>query len=185
MSSPGFQTVRLGAGSHSSPAHGACVMELASMLAGERFSDHPRTVCPVIAGFLRSYNDRLPECELDQLYALAPLVLGSASTRSVRRDRAFRLLEWAGFRDPARPSGCSSGRDFAIRLVPRRLFSARPPRDQVVVAAAIAAVGLPPARRRAAVAALIRELVAMGSTSAQEPVAPTTPTAPSALALRP
>jgi hypothetical protein len=167
MSSPGFQTVRLGAGSHSSPAHGACVMELASMLAGERFSDHPRTVCPVIAGFLRSYNDRLPECDLDQLYALAPLVLGSASTRSVRRDRAFRLLEWAGFRDPARP---------------RRLFSARPPRDQVVVAAAIAAVGLPPARRRAAVAALTRELVAMGSTSAREPVAPTTPTAPSALA---
>jgi len=164
MSSPGFQTVRLGAGSHSSPAKGACVMELASMLAGERFSDHPRAVCPVIGGFLRSYNDRLPECELDQLYALAPLVLGSASTRSVRRDRTFRLLEWAGLRDPARP---------------RRLFSPRPPRDQVVVAAAITALRLAPARRRAAVAALIRELVAMDATSAREPVARAT--APPAL----
>jgi len=167
MSSLGFQTVRLGAGAHSSPEQGACVMELASMLAGERFSDRPRTVCPVIGGFLRSYNDRLPECELDQLYALAPLVLGSASTRSVRRHRTFLLLEWAGFRDPARP---------------RRLYSPRPPRDQVVVAASVAAVRLAPDRRRAAVAALIRELVAMGATSEREPVERATAPAPVALA---
>jgi hypothetical protein len=167
MSGPGFQTVRLGAGSHPSPAHGACVMELASMLAGERFSDRPRTVCPVIAGFLRSYNDRLPERELDELYALAPLVIGSASTRSVRRHRTFRLLEWAGFRDPARP---------------RRLFSARPPRDQVVVAAAVAAVRLAPDRRRAAVAALIRELVAMEATSGRQPVERAKAPVPAALA---
>ena len=166
MPDPGFQTVRLGAGSHASPAQGACVMELASMLAGARFSDRPRTVCPVIAGFLRSYNDRLPERELDQLYALAPLVLGSASTRSVRRHRTFRLLEWAGFRDPARP---------------RRFFSPRPPRDQVVVVAAIAAVRLAPDRRRVAVAALVAELVAMGEASGRESVERTGALSPPAL----
>ena len=29
-----------------------CVMELASMLAGERFGDRPVSVCPVIGAFL-------------------------------------------------------------------------------------------------------------------------------------
>ena len=40
------QTIKLSRGRHSSPEHGACVMELASMLAGEGFSDHPRKFGP-------------------------------------------------------------------------------------------------------------------------------------------
>ena len=32
-------------------------MELASMLAGERFSDAPESVCPVVADFMRTYSD--------------------------------------------------------------------------------------------------------------------------------
>ena len=77
------QTVRLDRGAHASPACGACVVELASMLAGEPFSDRPRSVCPVIAGFLRSYNDLLPEGEHRHLYPLAALVVGSASVAHV------------------------------------------------------------------------------------------------------
>jgi len=42
------QTVRLSRGKHSSPDRGACVMELASMLAGEPFSDRLDCVCPVL-----------------------------------------------------------------------------------------------------------------------------------------
>jgi hypothetical protein len=53
------QVVELKAGKHASPEKGACVVELASMLAGERFSDHPRSVCPVIASFMRALNDEL------------------------------------------------------------------------------------------------------------------------------
>lgn len=34
-----------------------CVMELPSVLADERFSDQPQSVCPVIAGRLRTYDD--------------------------------------------------------------------------------------------------------------------------------
>jgi hypothetical protein len=34
-------------------------MELASMIAGESFSDHPESACPVISSFLRAYNDRV------------------------------------------------------------------------------------------------------------------------------
>jgi hypothetical protein len=33
-------------GQHANPERGVCVMELASMLAGEPFTDHPRSVCP-------------------------------------------------------------------------------------------------------------------------------------------
>ena len=51
-----YQTIKLSTGKHSSPEAGACVMELASMLAGEPFSDHPESVCPVIGSFLRAYR---------------------------------------------------------------------------------------------------------------------------------
>ncbi len=51
------QTVQLARGHHDSPQTGACVMELASMLAGEPFSDRPRSTSPVISAFLRTYND--------------------------------------------------------------------------------------------------------------------------------
>ena len=57
MSSVSYQTIKLSTGRHSSPEVGACVMELASMLAGEPFTDQPESVCPVIASFLRAYND--------------------------------------------------------------------------------------------------------------------------------
>ena len=54
MSAVSHQTIKLTAGKHSTPHEGACVMELASMLAGEPFSDHPASVCPVIGSLLMS-----------------------------------------------------------------------------------------------------------------------------------
>jgi hypothetical protein len=36
-----------------------CATELASVLAGEPFSDRPRAVCPVIAGCVRAAEDAL------------------------------------------------------------------------------------------------------------------------------
>jgi hypothetical protein len=81
------QTVTLARGRHSDPSKGACVMELASMLAGERFSDHPRSVCPVIGRYLRTLNDGLGDERRQDLYALAAAVVGTAGSR---RDRARR-----------------------------------------------------------------------------------------------
>jgi hypothetical protein len=40
----GHPTVRLGVGRHRRAESGMCVMELASVLAGEQFSDRPRAV---------------------------------------------------------------------------------------------------------------------------------------------
>src|SRR5256885_7043671 len=44
-------------GSHTAPADGACLMESVSILAGERFTDHPRTAYPLLAAVARSCND--------------------------------------------------------------------------------------------------------------------------------
>jgi hypothetical protein len=96
MSPVSHQTIKLGKGKHNSPDEGACVMELASMLADEPFSDHPASVCPVIASFLRAYNDSIDDRRRQDLYAYAARVVGSRGSANVQRLRADRLLAWAG-----------------------------------------------------------------------------------------
>jgi hypothetical protein len=71
------QNVRLCRGAHRSPADGACVMELVSMLAGERFTDRPQTACPVIGAFLRAYNDVVGDASRQDLLACASTVVAS------------------------------------------------------------------------------------------------------------
>jgi hypothetical protein len=142
---PNHQTVVLGKGRHDSPDQGACVIELASMLAGERFSDHPSSVCPVIAGFLRGYNDLLPEGEQDELYGYAARVVGTAAPAPVRRERARRVLQWAN---------CRRARMLRVRLRPW---------DLVLLPAVQAALRMPSELRRAQVSDLLDELIAMGA----------------------
>lgn len=89
------QTVRLSKGKHASPGEGACVMELASLLAGESFSDRPASVCPVIAGFMRAYNDRVDDERRQDLYRYAAEVVGTRSGPDVEHTRERRCLEWA------------------------------------------------------------------------------------------
>lgn len=109
MSSISHQTVRLTRGRHQGPDQGACVMELASMLAGEPFSDHPSSTCPVIGAFLRAYNDGLPEDRRQDLYEYAAKVVGTSAGRRVRRMRARMCLEWLAerTRGAQRPSRLS------------------------------------------------------------------------------
>ena len=54
-----YKTVSLSRGKHRSPEEGACVIELATMLAGESFSDHCKRIDPSISAFLRGYNDHI------------------------------------------------------------------------------------------------------------------------------
>ena len=60
--------IGLSRGNHQSPAQGLCVMELASLLAGEPFSDHPASVCPVIGSLMRAYNDAVDDDRRQDLY---------------------------------------------------------------------------------------------------------------------
>jgi hypothetical protein len=113
MTHASHQTVRLSQGKHRDPDHGACVMELASMLAGEPFSDRPRCVDPVIAGFLRTYNDGIDDRRRQDLYPLAAEVVGTRTVPSVQAERARLCLRWAQERYGTRAKGVK-------RLLPRR-----------------------------------------------------------------
>jgi hypothetical protein len=95
MSPASYQTIKLCKGKHSSAADGACVMELASMLAGEPFTDHPASVCPVIGSFMRAYNDSVDDRRRQDLYAYASMVVGSRTSADVQRTRAEFLTAWA------------------------------------------------------------------------------------------
>ena len=91
-----YQTIELSKGRHNSPEEGACVMELASMLAGEPFSDHPVSVCPVIGSCLRAYNDWIDDDRRQDLYRYASKVVGTRAPQEVQRARAERVTAWVG-----------------------------------------------------------------------------------------
>jgi hypothetical protein len=84
------QTVTLARGKHRSPRSGACVMELASMLAGEPFTDRPAGVCPIVGAFLRAYNDAVDDDRRQDLYAYAAAAVGTRAPWPVTRRRAER-----------------------------------------------------------------------------------------------
>ena len=96
MSPVTHQTIKLSKGKHASPEDGACVMELASMLAGEPFSDHPASVCPVIGSFLRAYNDSIGDARRQDLYEYASRIVDTRGPLDVQRQRSEKLIEWAG-----------------------------------------------------------------------------------------
>ena len=66
----------LSRGKHRSPKRGACFMEFASFLAGERWSDHPSCTHPLLAQLARQVNDSLSDGDRQQLVPLIPMVVG-------------------------------------------------------------------------------------------------------------
>jgi hypothetical protein len=89
------QNVRLGPGRHPRPGQEVCVLELASMLVGERFGDRPVSVCPVIGAILRAYNDNIDDRRRQDLYRFAADVVGTRRDYRVQRDRADAAIDWA------------------------------------------------------------------------------------------
>jgi hypothetical protein len=66
----------LSRGKHRNPRRGACFMELASFLAGERWSDHPECTHPLLAALARDINDHLGDDARRQIAPLIPDVIG-------------------------------------------------------------------------------------------------------------
>jgi hypothetical protein len=67
---------QLSRGKHRSPRKGACFMELASFLAGERWSDHPACTHPLLATLARLVNDHTSDAGRGELAPLVPMVIG-------------------------------------------------------------------------------------------------------------
>ncbi|RVX40487.1 hypothetical protein EDD27_2898 [Nonomuraea polychroma] len=69
----------LSRGRHRNPKRGACFMELASYLAGERWSDHPACTHPLLAALARLVNDNVSDESRAKLVGLVPSIIGLAS----------------------------------------------------------------------------------------------------------
>ena len=66
----------LSRGAHRNPRRGACFMEFASYLAGERWSDHPECTDPALAALARGVNDGVSDARRDELVHQIPRVVG-------------------------------------------------------------------------------------------------------------
>lgn len=66
----------LSRGQHRRPKNGACFMEMASVLAGEKWSDHPPCTHPLLAEVARLVNDHTSDRYRSQLAVLVPSVVG-------------------------------------------------------------------------------------------------------------
>jgi hypothetical protein len=82
---------------------GMCAAELTSVLEGGSFSARPQSACPVIAAFLRAYNDGVDDRRRDELVPYAVRLVGSLRTVAVERERAARCVVFGRrFRRPSR-----------------------------------------------------------------------------------
>lgn len=91
-----FAFIPLEKGAHATRESGVCAMELVAWMAGEAHTDHPVCTCPVLATFVRRWNDGLPNnTERDRL--LRPFLLqliGTRSTPEVEKRRSYLALDW-------------------------------------------------------------------------------------------
>lgn len=69
----------LSRGKHRNSRKGACFMEFASYLAGERWSDHPSCTHPLLAALARLANDQVSDDYRPQLAPHIPQVIGLTS----------------------------------------------------------------------------------------------------------
>ena len=90
-----LDTLTLKAGAHNPDTGEMCLLEAVAFVAGEPWTDHPACASPVIAAFLRSWNDTLGDELRNRL--LKPYVyrlVGTAASPEVEDARAWMCLDW-------------------------------------------------------------------------------------------
>jgi len=89
------EITRLDEGGHSDFNNGVCAMEAAAYIVGEPWSDHPQCVCPVIATFMRLWNDALPDGKRTELLLpLIPATVGTRGSDEPANRRATMANDW-------------------------------------------------------------------------------------------
>src|ERR1700675_4451099 len=73
-----------------------CVMEAVAYVAGRPWTDSPPCVSPVIAFFMRNWNDNLPSDKgRDRLLKpLIPVLIGTKSSNELETKRSYMALDW-------------------------------------------------------------------------------------------
>lgn len=69
-------------------------MEAVAWLAGEPHSDTPQCACPIIAEFIRSWNDTLDDADRQKLKRYLPKLLNTKSTFGVEQKRGLLAADW-------------------------------------------------------------------------------------------
>lgn len=97
-------------GNHERPEDGLCVLEAVAWFEGEPHSDHPICVCPVLAHFCRSFNDRLGG-RRQELVPYVPRLANTVAAQEVVKSRLQVLA--------AEFVAVGGSPDFAARLEAR------------------------------------------------------------------
>jgi hypothetical protein len=71
-----------------------CIVEAVAWFAGRDHSDHPPCVSPVVAGFLRSWNDAMNDADRQMLKPLIPRVVNTVGTAGQELQRSYMALDW-------------------------------------------------------------------------------------------
>jgi hypothetical protein len=106
------QTARLSPGRHMRPEDGVCVMELASVLAGQRFTDRPWSASPLITDLLQGYNDGLDDDRRQTLKRFAASVVDTAAGGVTEYARSAQLRAFIAERHPGRSPWTALMRHF-------------------------------------------------------------------------
>ena len=85
----------LASGAHN-PNGAWCAMEAVAYIAGEKWSDHPECVCPVIGAFMRNWNDSLSNDERNQLITIDRLLktVGPRGWDKLAERRSLMAADW-------------------------------------------------------------------------------------------
>lgn len=93
MTTLDLENIVLGRGAHEKFEEGACLLEAASYMAGEPWSDRPACVSTALAAFGRNLNDRMTDEERQRLVPFIPRLIG---TRGDGKDvqRGWMARNW-------------------------------------------------------------------------------------------
>jgi hypothetical protein len=89
-----LKTIKLQNGAHPSVVAGMCAMEAAAWIAGEEHSDHPQCVSPVIAAFMRRWNDALDDRTRQRLKPYIIRCVGTGASQEFEERRAWLAVDW-------------------------------------------------------------------------------------------
>ena len=89
-----LETLHLEKGAHAKASHQMCVMEAVAYMAGEKWSDSPECASPVIAAFLRSYNDSVDDETRQSLKQYIPRLIGTRGSAALEEKRSLIAADW-------------------------------------------------------------------------------------------